>query len=105
MRKKGNTNENETKLIFSSDVYSITAIKRVLSNYTNQFFVKIEEEKNQITVLLESKNNDGNTKQVVKEMYNKILEEDIRYGIECETKSIRNLMYEKAMNIANNECE
>ena len=105
MKEKCEIEDNKLKLFFDKNVYSIVAVKRVLSYYTDVFFVRIEEKQNHVIAWLENKNCSEDLLYISKEIYNKVLDEDVRYQIERETQKVRDLMYEKAMNIVNKECE
>ena len=64
----------------------------------DSFYSKILDEKDFVIVELEGKSDNINFKKTVKEIYNLVLQEEIRYSIKLETKNIRELIYKKAMN-------
>ena len=97
MKEEINLESASAKVIFDKGIYSIYAIKRALSGYTEDFFVKIEEKAEGFEVTLEAKNKGIDIKNTLKELYNSVLEEDVRYNIESETKTIRDMIYEKAL--------
>lgn len=96
MKEVINEENKSAQIIFEKDIYSIEAIKRALSDYTDSIFIKIEECDEGIRVNLEAKE-DVDIKKMLKELYNSVLEEDVRYNIENETKNIRDMVYEKAL--------
>lgn len=105
MKEKNKIEDNGVKLNFDKKVYSTVAIKKALYNYTDKYFIKIEEENDYITAFINSKNDNNELEDSIKEIYNKVLEEDIKCTIEEETRNIRELLYKKAMNVVNDECE
>lgn len=84
-------------MIFDKSIYSNTAIRRALSNYANELYVKIENQENSILVEVEPKDSNCNLKIKEKEIFNAVLEEETRCMIEEETKNVRELICERAM--------
>ena len=87
------------KITFDKTIFNVDAIKRALINYSNDLYFSISQDDNNYLVEYENKNNTDNTSMFIKEIKNKVLEEDVRIKIEEKTGYIRNMMYEKAMEI------
>jgi len=89
----------ENQIVFNKNVYSIKAIKRVLANYTDDLFFKLNENDKDFIVDIEIKNTSKDTTLLLKNIQNEVLEEDIRINIENETQELRELIFKKATNI------
>ncbi len=104
MKDEINKEEQKAKLNISKKIYSMMAVKRTLTKYMEIVYVKISEDVENTIVEIElkdefkeEKSNRKDILKVVKEIYNDILDEDVRLKVEEETKNIRELIYEKAM--------
>ena len=89
--------EKELTVRFDENVYAKQAVQRVLAEYTDDFFIQIKEDNHEMVAVVESKEKEWNTKKLEKELFNRVLEETVRLGIEEETKEIRNQLYQKAI--------
>ncbi len=92
---------NNQKIVLSKNIYSIIAIKRALSQYVDLVYFNLNEDENNIIVNIECKNNEQDLNKIIKDINNSIIEEDVRCGIEIETKEIREMIYNKAINSSN----
>ncbi len=101
MRLRGGEKVEEKfiKISFDKDTYSYDAIKRVLSTYTEEFYIHFQETNDSVMVSLESKSEKSYPKQIEKEIRNQVLEESVRVRIEEETKEIREQLIKSAMNM------
>jgi His-Xaa-Ser system protein HxsD len=83
---------------FEKQLYDLMAIKRVFTNYSDCIFINLSQDKDNYLVEIESKENDIDMHKLVKDIKNKILEEEVRINIENETKIIRDSIFKRAMN-------
>ena len=83
---------------FEKQLYDLMAIKRVFTNYSNCIFINLSQDKDNYLVEIESKENDIDMHKLVKEIKNKVIEEEVRINIENETKIIRDSIFKRAMN-------
>ncbi len=89
--------EKNLTVHFDENVFAKQAVQRVLAEYVDDFYIQIKENNHEMIVTVESKEKEWSPKRLEKELFNRVLEETVRLGIEEETKEIRNELYQKAI--------
>ena len=87
----------EIEIRFDEILYPQQAVQRVLSKYTNEFYIQMRKEDNSIIVSIENKEKQWKDKHFEKMLKNEILEETVRMQIEEETKDIRTQLFQAAI--------
>ncbi len=94
-----------TTIFFDKQLYDLMAIKRVIAEYSDSFFSSLSQDDKNYLLEIEPKNNCGDWSKIVKDIKNKVVEEEVRISVENDTKDIRELIYKKAMNSVNHANE
>ncbi|MBR2786176.1 MAG: His-Xaa-Ser system protein HxsD [Clostridia bacterium] len=81
----------------SNKIYPLVSVKKAISNFFEDAYIKLESNKDEINILLRPKENDTNLEQIVGEFYNELLRESLRYNISLETKNLRELIVGRAL--------
>lgn len=94
----------------SNEIYPLVTVKKAISNFFDDVYIKIENSNNEIRILLKSKENDTNLEGIIGEFYNELLRESLRYNISMDTKNLRELivgraLYTTCIDINDNEIE
>ena len=97
MEKLYRVNGNYAEMVLNKDVYPLVSIKKALSNFMQDTYVKINDiNENEYMLQIELKET-GNIKEIIGEFYNELLRESLRYSIAMETKSLRELIVGRAL--------
>ena len=94
---------NKTIIRLNKKLHNIDAIKIALFNFLDKVYSNLDEDENEYLVEIEPKENDYEINSLIKNIKNSILEEETRLLISKETGTIRNMIYEKAMNLADKD--
>ena len=87
------------EVILDKDIYPLVSIKKALSNFMNDTYIKIDRiNKSNIIIKIELKKDDGiSIDEIIGELYNELLRESLRYDIAMQTKNIRELIVGRAL--------
>ncbi len=98
MEKLYTINEKYAEIILSKKVYALVSVKKALSNFMNDTYIKIENlNENEIKIYIELKPEKANLDQIIGEFYNELLRESLRYDISVRTKNLRELIVGRAL--------
>ncbi len=86
------------KIIFDLNVYKLDAVKRSIGYFCDVAYFALQQDGNNVVVEINAKNDNEDLNHISMEIKNKVIEEDIRLGVEEETKTIRDSIYKKALN-------
>lgn len=92
--------KNYAEIILNTKLYPVIAIKKALSNYTKNIYVKIDyEDKKNIKLQIVPKENMSKEEleKTIGELYNELFNETLRYEISIETKNLRELIIGRAL--------
>ena len=90
--------DNIINLYVDEKIYNITVIKKALFNFIDDGYFKLQYSKeNEINVQIYLKSNIENTDIFIKQIYNELLNESLRFDIMNQTKNIRELMLGRAL--------
>ena len=89
--------DNVAQITISKDLYPLITIKKAIANYMEDVYIKLEEDKYNIIIKLQLKENKEDLEKIVGEFYNELLRESLRYDISCETKNLRELIVARAL--------
>lgn len=92
--------KNYAEIILNTKLYPVIAIKKALSNYTKNIYVKIdyEDEKNiKLQIVPKENMSKEELEKTIGELYNELFNETLRYEISIETKNLRELIIGRAL--------
>lgn len=97
MKKFYTINHNYAEIILSKDIYPLISVKKALTNFMEETYIKINSDKNEIVIQIVLKENKKNLEKIIGEFYNELLRESLRYSITIETKNLRELIIGRAL--------
>lgn len=86
-----------TEIMLDKKVYPLIAIKKAISNFLNDIYVRIEEDNTKYIVDLKLQDKKADIEKIIGEFYNQCLRETLRYEISVETKNLRDLIVGRAL--------
>ena len=89
--------DNMAEITVSNNLYPLITIKKAISNYMEDVYVKLEEEQDKIIIKIQLQGNEKELEKIIGEFYNELLRESLRYDIANETKNIRELIIARAL--------
>ncbi len=99
MEKLYKIKDNYAEILLNSKLYPVIAIKKALSNYLENTYVKMDykdEQTIKIEMVLKEKSKED-LEKIIGELYNEIFNETLRYEISVETKNLRELIVGRAL--------
>lgn len=99
MEKLYKIKDNYAEIFLNSKLYPIIAIKKALSNYLENTYIKMDykdEQTIKIEIVLKEESKEE-IEKIIGELYNEIFNETLRYEISMETKTIRELIVGRAL--------
>ena len=92
-------NGDYAEIILNKDIYPIVSVKKALSNFMNDVYIKIDSinEKDIVIKIEVKKDYKKNIDEIIGELYNELLREALRYDIAMQTKNIRELIVGRAL--------
>lgn len=97
MEKFYTINDNYAEILLAKDIYPLVCIKKALTNFMRETYIKINSEDKQIIVQIVLQKNNENLEKIIGEFYNTLLRESLRYEIAIETKNLRELIVGRAL--------
>lgn len=97
MEKLYTINDNYAEILLAKDIYPLVCIKKALTNFMEETYIKINSKDNQIIVQIVLKKSKENLEKIIGEFYNTLLRESLRYEIAIETKNLRELIVGRAL--------
>lgn len=97
MKKEYIIQDKFAEIILDKEIYPLIAIKKAISNFFNNAYVRIEEKNNNFIVDFKLQNENSNLEKIIGEFYNECLRESLRYEISIETKNLRELIVGRAL--------
>ena len=87
------------EILLNSKLYPVIAIKKALSNYLKNTYVKMDykdEQTIKIEMVLKEESKED-LEKIIGELYNELFNETLRYEISVETKNLRELIVGRAL--------
>lgn len=97
MEKFYTINDNYAEILLSKDIYPLVTVKKALSNFMEETYIKIISNNDEIIVQIVLKKDKENLEKIIGEFYNSLLRESLRYNIAIETKHLRELIVGRAL--------
>ncbi len=97
MEKFYTINDNYAEILLSKDIYPLVTVKKALSNFMEETYIKIISNNDEIIVQIVLKKDKENLEKIIGEFYNNLLRESLRYNIAIETKHLRELIVGRAL--------
>ena len=91
--------DNYAEILLNSKLYPVIAIKKALSNYLENTYVKMDykdEQTIKIEMVLKEESKED-LEKIIGELYNELFNETLRYEISVETKNLRELIVGRAL--------
>ena len=91
--------DNYAEILLNSKLYPVIAIKKALSNYLENTYVKMDykdEQTIKIEMVLKEESKED-LEKIIGELYNELFIETLRYEISVETKNLRELIVGRAL--------
>lgn len=91
--------DNYAEILLNSKLYPVIAIKKTLSNYLENTYVKMDykdEQTIKIEMVLKEESKED-LEKIIGELYNELFNETLRYEISVETKNLRELIVGRAL--------
>lgn len=99
MEKLYKIKDNYAEILLDLKLYPLNAIKKALSNYIEQTYIKMSY-KDENTIKIEMVIKDykkEELEQLIGNLYNELLNESLRYEVALETKNLRELIVGRAL--------
>lgn len=97
MKKEYIIQDKFAEIKLDKAVYPLIAIKKAISNFFNDIYVRIEENDKNFIIDFKLQDKQGNLEKIIDEFYNECLRESLRYEISVETKNLRELIVGRAL--------
>lgn len=97
MEKMYDIKDNYAEIVLLEKNYPLVAVKKALSNYMEDVYIKIDGNDDKIIIKLFLKENKNDLDKIIGELYNELLRESLRYSISLETKNLRELIVGRAL--------
>jgi His-Xaa-Ser system protein HxsD len=97
MEKFYTINGNYAEISLSKEIYPLISIKKALGNFTEETYIKINNNNDEIVIQLELRKNKEDLEKIIGELYDELLRESLRYDITLETKNLRELIIGRAL--------
>lgn len=98
MEKLYTIKDNYAEILIQEDIYPLITVKKAISNFMQNVYIKIERIDNgTISIKLVVYNNEEDLEKIIGEFYNELLRESIRYNVSMETKNLRELIIGRAL--------
>lgn len=97
MKKEYIIQDKFAEIKLDKDVYPLMAIKKAVSNFFDDVYVKIEDDNKNFIINFKLQDKQGDLEEVIDEFYNECLRESLRYEISVETKNLRELIVGRAL--------
>lgn len=100
MKKFYKIEDNYAELLLSKDIYPLVSVKKALSNYMEEAYIKIDSNDDKLRIQIIWKENIESKEDIerkIDEFYNECLRESLRYSIAIETKNLRELIVGRAL--------
>lgn len=98
MEKLYRIKDNYAEILIQEDIYPLITVKKAISNFMQEVYIKIDHiDNNIICIKLVLHNTEGDFEKIIGEFYNELLRESIRYNISKETKNLRELIVGRAL--------
>ena len=100
MEKLYKLEENYAEILVNIKLYPVMAIKKALSNYTKNVYLKMDyEDEKTIKIKIVPKENKTKEEleEIIGKLYNELFNETLRYEISVETKNLRELIVGRAL--------
>lgn len=91
--------DNTFAITVEKSIYSNEAIAAACYKYTDRLFVFLQTEKNDgnsVEIIAESKNGGKIPAMLMKEFCNELIDQQVRYNVNCQFGHIRDLIVEEA---------
>lgn len=97
MEKFYTINDNYAEIVLSKDIYPLVSVKKALTNFLDETYIKIKDNNSEIIVQMVLQENKADLEKIIGEFYNELLRESLRYNIAIETKNLRELIVGRAL--------
>ena len=97
MEKFYTINDNYAEIVLSKDIYPLVSVKKALTNFWDETYIKIKDNNSEIIVQMLLQENKADLEKIIGEFYNELLRESLRYNIAIETKNLRELIVGRAL--------
>lgn len=97
MKKFYTINDNYAEIVLSKDIYPLVSVKKALTNFMDETYIKIKDNNSEIIVQMVLQENKADLEKIIGEFYNELLRESLRYNIAIETKNLRELIVGRAL--------
>lgn len=97
MKKMYEIKDNYAEIVLLEKNYPLVAVKKALSNYMEDAYIKIDSDNDKIIIQMYLKENKNDLDKIIGELYNELLRESLRYSISLETKNLRELIVGRAL--------
>lgn len=97
MKKEYIIQDKFAEITLDKEIYPLIAIKKAISNFFNNAYVRIEEKNNKFIVDFKLQDENSDLEKIIGEFYNECLRESLRYEISVETKNLRELIVGRAL--------
>ena len=97
MKKEYIIQDKFAEIVLDKKIYPLIAIKKAISNFFNDVYIRIEEKNNKFIVDFKLQDKKSDFEKIIGEFYNECLRETLRYEISVETKNLRELIVGRAL--------
>jgi hypothetical protein len=97
MKKEYIIQDKFAEIKLDKAIYPLIAIKKAISNFFDDVYVRIEEDNKNFIINFKLQNKQVDLEKIIGEFYNECLRESLRYEISFETKNIRELIVGRAL--------
>lgn len=97
MKKEYIIQDKFAEIKLDKAIYPLIAIKKAMSNFFDDVYVRIEEDNKNFIINFKLQNKQVDLEKIIGEFYNECLRESLRYEISFETKNIRELIVGRAL--------
>ena len=97
MEKFYTINDNYAEIVLSKDIYPLVSVKKALTNFMEETYIKLKDNNDEIMVQMVLQENKVDLEKLIGEFYNELLRESLRYNIAIETKNLRELIVGRAL--------
>ena len=97
MEKFYTIKDNYANIILKKEIYPVISVKKALSNFMDDIYIKLDSDDNNIIIQLGLKEDKKELEKIIGELYNEFLRESLRYEIAVQTKNLRELIVGRAL--------